>query len=287
MTVAERSRPALTRWLNAGPLRRLWAFAAVVVVLASAAVLARPAAEVLPFLLVLVPPAAAFLVGAVAGGRREVRSTLGRLGRWRVRPGWYLVAVAIPIVEKVVVDAAGVLVWVSTPARIVDALTVSALVIPLVVLIPALLEELGWRGYAVQAAVDAGRSPAWAAAVVGVMFVTLHVPLYLPGQVYDGLPVWPLPMILVAGSVLMTWIYLRTRSVLLAGLLHASLNATVPLTWGLDPAWVWQARAVVLVTIAVVVLAVEGRWWWSAPGRTARGRATRSGADSPRQTRGV
>ena len=90
-----------------------------------------------------------------------------------------------------------------------------------------------------------------------------------------------MPMILLAGSVLMTWIYLRTGSVLLAGLMHASLNATVPLTWGLDPAWVWQARAVVLVVIAVVVLAVEGRWWWSASGATVSGKATRSGADTP------
>ena len=92
----------------------------MVVLLASAAVLVRPAAEVLPFLLVLVPPAAAFLVGAVAGGRREVRSTLGRLGRWRVRPGWYLVAVAIPVAEKIAVDAVGVLVGVGTPDRIVE-----------------------------------------------------------------------------------------------------------------------------------------------------------------------
>jgi membrane protease YdiL (CAAX protease family) len=141
-----------------------------------------------------------------------------------------------------------------------------------VVILPALLEELGWRGSAVQAAVDSGRSPAWAALVVGMVFVILHVPLYLPGQLYHGLPFWPLPIILLASSVILTWVYLRTGSVLLAGLTHAALNATVPLTWGLDAAWVWQARAAVLPIIAVVVISAGGtRWWWRTPSQIELG----------------
>jgi hypothetical protein len=99
---------------------------------------------------------------------------------------------------------------------------------------------------------------------VGVLFVLLHVPLYLPGHIYEGLPLWPSPIILLAGAVLLTWIYLRTGSALLAGLMHASLNASVPLTWGLDPAWVWQARAAVLASIAIVLVLVTGRWWLMA-----------------------
>ena len=89
--------------------------------------------------------------------------------------------------------------------------------------------------------------------MVGLIFLLLHVPLYLPGQLYEGLPVWPLPFILLASSVLLTWFYLRTSSALLAGLMHAAFNASVPLTWGLDPAWVWQARAVTLTIFAAAV----------------------------------
>ena len=37
--------------------------------------------------------------------------------------------------------------------------------------------------------------------------------------------------------------------------MHAAFNATVPLTWGLDPTWVWQARAVVLAGFAAIVIA--------------------------------
>ena len=65
---------------------------------------------------------------------------------------------------------------------------------------------------------------------------------------------WPLALILLSSSVLLTWIYVRTASVLLAGLMHAAFNATVPLTWGLDPAWVWQARGIALPVIATVVV---------------------------------
>ncbi len=122
------------------------------------------------------------------------------------------------------------------------------------VLVPALLEELGWRGYAVQTALDGGRSIAWATLGVGGLFFLFHVPLYLPGHLYHGMPFWPLPLTLLSSSVFLTWIYLRTRSVLLTGLMHAAFNASVPLTWGLDATWVWQARAVILTVLALAVI---------------------------------
>ena len=176
--------------------------------------------------------------------------------------------------EKLAIDLTGSLLGFTTPDRLFGALSASALVIPLVVLVPALLEELGWRGFGVQAALDDGRSPAWAALVVGLIFVMLHVPLYLRGQLYEGLPVWPLPLILLSSSVLLTWIYVRTSSVLLAGLMHAAFNATVPLTWGLDPAWVWSARGIALPLIAIAVVV-----WSVARARARRGQRiqTRSG----------
>ena len=234
---------------------RLSVFAAVVLVLEAVVISIQPDRSVTPFLLVLVPAVAAVLVSAASGGRPEVKSLIGRMSVWRVRPRWYLAALGIPVAEKLAVDISGSLLGLATPGRLLGALSVSALVVPLVVLVPALLEELGWRGFGVQAALEDGRSPAWAALVVGVIFVLLHVPLYLPGQLYEGLPLWPLPLTLLSSSVLLTWIYLRTSSALVAGLMHAAFNATVPLTWGLDTAWVWQARGVVLPVISIVVIA--------------------------------
>lgn len=268
----------------ANPSQRLLAFALLVLGLETATFLSRLDPELTPFVLVLIPPAAATVVLAVSGGRGEIRTLVGRLGRWRVDARWYVAAIGIPLVEKLGVDLVGLAVGASTPRRLTEALTTSALIVPLVVLDPALLEELGWRGFGVQTAVDGGHSPAWAAAVIGLMFVLAHVPLYLPGYLYDGLPLWPAPIWLLAGSVLLTWIYLRTGSVLLAGLMHAAFNGTVPLTWGLDPAWVWQARAFVLSAIAVIVLMISGRHWWLAP---FRGRATNESERRPRSRKTI
>ena len=141
---------------------------------------------------------------------------------------------------------------------------------PLVVVVPAILEELGWRGFGVQSAVEQGRSPAWAALVVGKLFLALHIHLYLPSQRYAGLPFWLLPLTLLAltllaSLVLLTWIYLRTRSVLITGLMHAAFNATVPLTWGLPAGWVWEARAIILILIAALVVGRVGITWWRSP----------------------
>jgi membrane protease YdiL (CAAX protease family) len=230
----------------------------IVAVLAlEAAVVALPlGGNVTPFVLVLIPAVAAIAVGWASGGRREVGALAGRLFVWRVNPWWYVAALGIPVAEKLTVDLVGTLLGFSTPGRLVGALSASALLVPVVVLLPALLEELGWRGFGVQAALEQGRSPAWAALVVGLIFLLLHVPLYLPGQLYDGLPLWPAPLILLASSVLLTWIYVGTSSALLAGLMHAALNASVPLTWGLDPAWVWQARAITLTLTSGLLIAI-------------------------------
>jgi hypothetical protein len=35
--------------------------------------------------------------------------------------------------------------------------------------------------------------------------------------------------------------------------MHAAFNASVPLTWGIDPTWVWEARAITLTVFAIAL----------------------------------
>lgn len=250
-TAADDTTSHRTTWPTG---RGLWVFAVTVLVLEALVFALRLGGDLTPFVLVVIPAAAGVGVCWIRDGREGIRTLLGRLVVWRVDARWYLVALGIPIAEKLVVDGAGILLGLTTPDRLLGALSVPALLVPVVVIMPAMLEELGWRGFGAQTALDAGRSPAWAALVVGLVFLALHLPLYLPGQLYEGLPIWPSVLLLLSSSVLLTWIYVHTSSALLAGLMHAAFNATVPLTWGLDPAWVWQARAITLAMIAGTIL---------------------------------
>lgn len=242
---------------------RLLAFVVVVAALETAVFLAQLGRDTTPFALVLIPAFAAVFITTLTDGVSGLKRLIGRVGRWRVGARWYLAAVGVPLIGFVAVALAGIVLGEFSLERLTDTLTISALFLPLVVLLPGMLEEFGWRGFGVQAAVEQGHSPAWAVVVVGGAHMLVHVPLYLPGHLYDASPLWPLPFMLLGYGVLQTWIYLRTGgSVLLAGLMHAALNAWVPLTWGLDPDWAWQARGVVFAVVAVVVVLVSGWDWW-------------------------
>jgi hypothetical protein len=101
--------PTVTRFGWWSPMRRLAVFAGVVLALEAVTFLARLPRDLTPFVLVLIPTAAALGVSAAAGGRVEVTRLIARMGRWRVGGSWYLVAIGIPIAEKLVVDLVGAL----------------------------------------------------------------------------------------------------------------------------------------------------------------------------------
>ena len=87
------------------------------------------------------------------------------------------------------------------------------------------------------------------------MFTAIHLPLYLPGQLYDDLPLWPVFLTLMGYAVLLACMYDGSgRSSLLAGITHAGVNGFVPLTAGLDKVWVWEARGIVFALIGIAVL---------------------------------
>jgi hypothetical protein len=98
------------------------------------------------------------------------------------------------------------------------------------------------------------------ALVVGLLFLIPHVGLYLPGQIYDDLPIWPLPLLILSGSVLYTWMFVGSRgSALLAGLMHAASNGLTPISRGIDPVLVWQIQALVITAFAIAVVLLSAR----------------------------
>ena len=213
------------------------------------------APALVPFILAIGP---AFI--AVGLAFREGHGALRRLGRsLTLRPAdarWYLVLL-IPVGWALAV--VGVAVALGEPTRgLFDELTLTALFIPLVVVLPAFAEEVAWRGYAVPRLLGA-MSPLSASLVLAVPWTVMHLVLLLPGGTNEGAAVWPSVLSLFAYSVVLTWVFIGTGgSVLIAALVHTGLNGVVPIIWGVDPDLSWALRAVLAAVIAVSVIALGG-----------------------------
>lgn len=168
----------------------------------------------------------AVLVTGLADGRAAVRELLRRVFRWRVHPGWYLLAaVGIPVIALSGASA----VYGADPLRLLVAgpgLWITYLLGLATLPVINLWEEAGWMGF-VQARLQDRHGPAAAAALTAPLFGLIHLPLFV------GLPVNEVVLsmaIVVALAVphrmVLGWLYNRTgASILIAGLFHAAFNA--------------------------------------------------------------
>jgi|tagenome__1003787_1003787.scaffolds.fasta_scaffold20879111_3 membrane protease YdiL (CAAX protease family) len=187
--------------------------------------------ELVPFFLLIAVLFAqllpAVLVTAAVGGRPAVRELFSRVFRWRVRLLWYLVALfAIPVTALLLSVAflgTGAVHALFTDPSIFLGYLASITALPLV----NLWEETAWTGV-VQARLAVGRGPLLAAAITGVFFTLVHLPLRIGeplGELVVGLV---FAMILGTGLRILTgWLYYASGgSVLLAAIVHVTFNAT-------------------------------------------------------------
>ena len=240
----------------AHPVRSVGAFVVLSMVLAAGGALATSTmSAVVPFMLALVPAAIAIGIASFEGS-----GSVGRLIRllWRRpnRRAWYLV-VALPVAWALATVAIGVALGRSSNDLFKDVMP-GVLIVPLVVFLPALAEELAWRGFAIPRLATV-MSPLQAALVLSLPWVVMHLVLQLPGGMNEGVAIWPTVADLIAYSVVLTWIFVRSGgSVLLAALVHAGFNGVVPLMRGIDADTSWAIRGVVAVAIAILVVALGG-----------------------------
>jgi hypothetical protein len=120
-----------------------------------------------------------------------------------------------------------------------------------------LAEEPGFRGFALPRLL-VGRSALVASLILGVLHTIWHLPLFVSGS--ESLVIIP---IILSGAILFTWIYLHTQgSVLLAMLLHSSVNTAQVWFSALlsDSARAQQLTllAVLYVATALILVAVNG-----------------------------
>jgi membrane protease YdiL (CAAX protease family) len=207
----------------------------------------------------------AVLVTAAVGGRKAVRQLFSRVFRWRVHPGWYLVALlGIPVaclLGTAAVFGPGALRALVTDPSVIVAYLIALSILPVV----NLWEETAWMGV-VQARLADYRGPLLAAVMTGPLFALVHLPLRL-GQPAGALILGMLTAMLLAipFRIVIGWLYNRTgASILLVAIFHATFNATnnTQLLTAAAPgnAWVKEAPwAVIAVGGVLVAVLTRGR----------------------------
>jgi membrane protease YdiL (CAAX protease family) len=169
----------------------------------------------------------AVLVTAAVGGRPAVRELFSRVFRWRFSVVWYLVALlAIPVAALLISVAFfgnGAVHALLTDRSIQLGYVASLTAFPLI----NLWEETTWTGV-IQARLALGRGPLAAAAITGLFFQLIHLPLRIGqplGELVAGLV---FAAILGIGlRVLIGWLYyVSGASILLAAIVHVTFNAT-------------------------------------------------------------
>ncbi len=237
----------------------MWWFVGIMLAFALIVTVAAVASSANPNLLAF-PLALAPAVIAIGIAGREGHGAVGALLRQLTvlpkRPIWYL-TLLLPLAAFLAVLAIAVALG-EPVTGLFDGLFPAILIVPLVVLLPALTEELAWRGFALARAV-AAMSPLRAALVLGIPWTLIHVGLFLPGQMNAGASYWSMATQIMSLSVVLAWVYLGTgRSVLMAGLVHALFNGMVPLTGGIDPELAWTIRGIVWPVMAILIVALGG-----------------------------
>ncbi|TME41690.1 MAG: CPBP family intramembrane metalloprotease [Chloroflexi bacterium] len=180
------------------------------------------------------PTVAALLVAWRWPGAGGVRRLLKPLGRWRIHPGWYLVALLGPIPLLLLGDLVYVLLggnaprhWLALPTGTAEG-GMSALLFTIgAVIAGAVGEELGWRGFG-QRRLQTGIGALAAAIVIGLLWSTWHLwPVAVPGglSLFDWTDFPQTYLRLTSTAILYAWLYNGSRgSLLLVLVAHGAYN---------------------------------------------------------------
>jgi membrane protease YdiL (CAAX protease family) len=216
---------------------------------------------IIALMAVMIPTIVAVALVGIMEGRRGVGAFLRQCFRWRSPLKWYLIAFVLGFVIHFGSSILALLTG-AIPAIEIAAPNATLAIIP----IAALLEEIGWRGFALRRLLDQ-YSPFNATLMIGIPWALLHFALFLffepnVSPVAEGLTV-------LVFAFPLTWIFVRSgRSVLVATVAHSSLNAFALVSANIPPAaalWFIFASGCLVVAVLVVI---DRRRWFARPAET-------------------
>jgi uncharacterized protein len=249
-------------------------FIVLVVGLSFAAFLLPVAGEgavvVLLTVLAALPTIVAFALVAVMDGRCGAGAFLRQSFQWRAPLKWYLVAIALGFFIQF-----GSSVLALVTGRIATIEISAPVAILIVFVLFALLEEIGWRGFALRRSLDR-YSPFVATLIVGIPWGLVHFGLTLLALT-DGRSPLIGGLAVLASAFPLTWIFIRSgRNVLVATVLHFVFNASGSIV---GPARVvGEAEALLFLTastclVAAALVLIDWRMWFARLAVTNAGQA--------------
>jgi membrane protease YdiL (CAAX protease family) len=215
----------------------------------------NPIASFGPFL-------AAIVVLALTQGKTGLLGLFRRMVRWRIPPGWYVVALLLPAVLAAAATVLNVLLGAEAPSSAELAGWTSLFAtFAIVLLVPGFggaWEEPGWRGYALPR-LQNGRSALVAGLILGALIAGWHLPLMVAGQVaYSDI------VLIFAGTIVFNWVFNNAHgSVLIIMVMHAANNTISgsffsPMFTGADSVRQSWMLALVWTVVAILVIVISG-----------------------------
>lgn len=202
------------------------------------------------------PMLAAIVVTGLTEGREGLRELFRRVLKWRLRPAWWLVAIAPLILYGLVAVTLRAVQgrWPDGAAMgqidYMPKLGIGALFFWILTF--GLGEETGWRGYALPR-LQRGRSALAATGVLWALWALWHLPLFFSS--YDLSVIPGLLIGLLAGAVTFTWLYNSTRgSILAVAVWHGAFDFTTGCTACKTSVTAAILSALVMVWAVVVVI---------------------------------
>jgi membrane protease YdiL (CAAX protease family) len=178
---------------------------------------------IVPTLVFLLLPA--LLITRIARGKAALRSLVRSMFGFRVKVWWYLLPLlAVPALTLIA----------ALPPSLPDLTVAEVAVAYLTSFVPALLfqfittnwwEETAWMGF-FQAPLQHRFGPWRAVLLTGPFFALEHISLVFGGTLVEGLVQFGLILLVTLPTrALLAWVYNRTGSLALVGLVHAASNA--------------------------------------------------------------
>jgi membrane protease YdiL (CAAX protease family) len=207
------------------------------------------------------PALAAVIVSYLTEGSGGVGSLFAQLKIWRVGAVPYVLAIGVPLL-------------VAVGAQVIHAIAFGGQIgvpsgteLPLIAVLAVLVigEEIGWRGFALPR-LQQKFSSVFTSLILGVAWAAWHLANgTIPGlqHYWTGFPAFLL--FVVGQTFFFTWLWNRSGgSLLLAWLLHASINVSLALFSFGDQVQQWWLGGAIFGVLAVLRVLAPGAAWYPA-----------------------